>query len=373
MKSVNFKRKESIIRSLEQTENRPVRKPVNWDRLVYFGILFLFIFFLGNYMINKFLYVEGNGQVLFDSVDIRNTRDCRIIEFFVEEGDEVKKNDRLFSFAPADEYGGYGGYSNDRLDRIQEKKTTGDLSWAEREIFTVQQELKLNTIQFESKKKLLASYQAELARLKNAIALDAMPSYRLDDQEEAIMKIQLDIENLKSEQAILNNELALLRGMTRNLGSNSKSNTQKSPNGIAINNGSRGRSDRFADNIFYSPLTGTVTNMMKKEFEVALKSESILSLHKPKNVYIKAFFPQEDLKWLKEGQVVQLEFPDGSTSEGIIKRFYFATYRLPEEFQKKYEPTTRSLSADIYPVNEADLQKWKAFWKMGVEIKKFKY
>ncbi len=373
MKSVNFKRKESVIRSLEQTEVRPRRRPINWDRLVYFVILFLFLFFLGKYLVNKFLYVEGNGQVLFDSVDIRNTRDCRIIEFFVEEGDEVEKGDRLFSFAPADEFGGYGGYSNDRLDRIQEKKTTGDLSWAEREIFTVQQELKLNAIQLTSKKKLLASYQAELARLKNAIALDAMPSYRLDDQEEVITKMELDIQNLQSEQAILNNELALLRGMTRDLGSTSKSNTHKTPSGTAIAGGSAGKSDRFADNIFYSPLTGTVTNMMKKEFEVALKSESILSLHKPKNVYIKAFFPQEDLKWLKEGQIVKLEFPDGSTSNGVIKRFYFATYRLPEEFQKKYEPTTRSLSADIYPVNPADLQKWKAFWKMGVTITKYKF
>lgn len=376
MKSINFKRKESPIRSLENNRVRPRRKPINWDRLVYFVILFLFVFFVGKYLVNKLLYVEGNGQVLFDSVDIRNTRDCRIIEFFVEEGEEVKKGDSLFSFAPADEFGGYGGFGgfgNARIERIQEKKTTGDISWAEREIFAVQQELKLNAIQSESKKKLLTAYQAELARLKNAIALDAMPSYRLDDQEDAITKLELDIQNLQSEQAILKNELVLLRGMTRDLGSTSKSSTTRTPGGIAIAGGSGGKSDRFADNMFYSPLNGTVTNMMKKEFEVALKSESILSLHKPKNVYIKAFFPQEDLKWLKEGQLVNLEFPDGSTSNGVIRRFYFATYRLPEEFQKKYEPTTRSLSADIYPVNPTDLQKWKAFWKMGVKITKYKF
>lgn len=45
MKSINFKRKESVFRSLEQTDSRPVRKPFNWDRMVYFVILLLFIFF----------------------------------------------------------------------------------------------------------------------------------------------------------------------------------------------------------------------------------------------------------------------------------------------------------------------------------------
>jgi multidrug resistance efflux pump len=372
MKSVNFKRKESVIRSIEMTEHNLARRPFNWDRIVYLIILFIFLFIVGKYLINKWLYIEGNGQVLFDSVDIRNTNDSRIIKFFVEEGDEVRKGERLFSFSPADEMGGYGDPSSEKYQKLQEKKSTGDLSWAEKEIFTVEQKLKFNAVQLTSKKNLLKSYQSELERIKNAVALDAMPSYRLDDQYNLITKIQLEIQNLQQEQGILNNEIELLRGMVRDLGGTTKNASERERfyNGNGRGNGNGSKNPK---NIFYSPLDGTVTNMLKKEFEVALKSESILSLHKPKNVYIKAFFPQEDLKWLDEGQLVQLTFPDGTTSKGMIKRFYFATYRLPEEFQKKYEPTTRSLSADIYPVNNKDLYKWKAYWKMGVEISKYKY
>jgi multidrug resistance efflux pump len=372
MKSVNFKRKESVIRSIELTEQKLARRPFNWDRIVYFAILFLFLFIGGKYLITKWLYIEGNGQVLFDSVDIRNTNDCRIIRFFVEEGDEVKKGEKLFSFASADDFGGYGDPTSEKFQRIQEKKSTGDISWAEREIFMVEQKLKINGIQLTSKQGIQKAYKAELERIKNAVALDAMPSYRLDDQLALITKLEFEIQNLQQEQGVLQSEIAVLRGMVRDLGGTSKSASDRER---VFNGGGKGvgSGSQNPKNIFYSPLEGTVTNMMKKEFEVALKSESILSLHKPKNVYIKAFFPQEDLKWLEEGQLVKLSFPDGSTSKGMIKRFYFATYRLPEEFQKKYEPTTRSLSADIYPVNVADLQKWKAYWKMGVEISKYKY
>ena len=105
-------------------------------------------------------------------------------------------------------------------------------------------------------------------------------------------------------------------------------------------------------------------------FEVALKTETILSIHQPNNVHIKGFFDQKDLKYLQEGDVVNVEFADGTQSEGYVDRFYAATYRLPEEFQKKFEPTTRTLAADILPLNAADLQMWKKYYKLSVRITK---
>jgi len=46
---------------------------------------------------------------------------------------------------------------------------------------------------------------------------------------------------------------------------------------------------------------------------------------------------------------------------------------MPEEFQKKYEPTTRTVAADLYPLNNEEAKKWKAYYKMSVKITKFKY
>ena len=70
---------------------------------------------------------------------------------------------------------------------------------------------------------------------------------------------------------------------------------------------------------------------------------------------------------------MNIEFPDGTESKGLIKRFYYATYQLPDEFQKRYEPTTRTIAADIYPVNDNEYEHWRAFYKMSVSVTKFKY
>ncbi len=368
MKSINFKRSETTLRSIESS-NRKVKRKINWDRIVYFLILFIFLFFLARYLINNYLYVEGNGQVLFDSVDIRNTDDCRVIHFFRDEGEEVEVGDSLFSYIPADENGNFSSPNTLDFSLNQTKVTQGDVSWAEREIYAVQEELKMTQIRIDNDMQQREILQQELDRIKNGVALDALPRFRLEDQYAKIHALDLSISSNQNKLAVLKKSLGTLYSMKRNLGStaNTKIN-KKGGNG----GGGNGEEDDH-DNIFYSPLAGTVTNLMKKEFEVALKSENILSIHKPENVYIKAFFNQEDLKSLKEGEIVTLTFPDGTQSEGIIKRFYFATYQLPEEFQKKYEPTTRSLSVDIYPVHPSDLLMWKTYWKMGVKITKLKY
>ena len=88
MKSLNFKRKEdSYLRYFDETQKRAVKKPFNWDRLIYIMLLFLTLFFIGKFLINSYLYIEGDGQVLFESVDIRHTDDIRIYKFFKKEGD----------------------------------------------------------------------------------------------------------------------------------------------------------------------------------------------------------------------------------------------------------------------------------------------
>ncbi len=122
--------------------------------------------------------------------------------------------------------------------------------------------------------------------------------------------------------------------------------------------------------IFTCPIDGNITRIHKQPYEVALKTETICSIHQPNDVHIKGFFNQEDLKHLNQGDLVNIEFPDGTMSKGIVDRFYSATYILPEEFQKKFEPTTRTLAADILPIGENDLDIWRKYYKLSVKVTK---
>lgn len=363
MKSISFKRNESVLRGLEIQKDKKSKAPRNWDRIIYFLLLCTLAFFLLRYLINSFFYIEADGQILFDNVEIRNSTDCRVTNFYVDEGDEVCIGDSLFSFLPDKPSGNFNSFGSYEFAMNQQKK--GDVSWSEKEIFQAKEDIKLNSFLINEKLKMKKLYEKELERIKNEVMLDVLPRNRLDEQLSKISQLDYEIETLRGKNKLLQASLGQLQTMIRDLSSSANGVGDKDGSGMGIN-GHQGNL------VFYSPLEGTVTNILKNQFEVALKDEQILSIHRPQNVYIKGFFKQEDLKSLEINDVVNLEFPDGSSGKGIIKRFYFTTYRLPEEFQKKYEPTTRSLSADIYPANESDLSKWKMFWKMGVKITKRK-
>lgn len=360
MKNISFRRNESVLKGLEVQSQHKGKKPVNWDRVIYFCILGVILVFLLRYAISVLFFVEADGQVRFDNISIRNTDDCRIIDLYVEEGDSVEIGDSLFSFMPDndDETTGYGS-----AGFAMGQKRQGDVSWSEKEIFKVNEEIKVNTYLILEKIKLKNLYADELQRIRNEVMLDVLPRTKLDEQLSKINQLNFDIRSLKGKNQLLVASLNQLTGMIRDL------STTTSATG-----GGAGDGDPYSGKrVFYSPLKGTVTTVMKNEFEVALKSEEIMSIHRPNNVTIKGFFKQSDLKALKIGDRVDLVFPDGSKGRGIIRRFYFATYRLPEEFQKKYEPTTRSLAVDIYPETPEALKKWKAYWKMGVKITKTKF
>lgn len=364
MKNINFKRSESVLKGLEIRAEVNKRGKINWDRIIYFGLLIIILFLFFRYLVNEIFFLEGDGQVRFENISIRNTDDCRIVKIYFREGDDVKIGDSLFSYIIDDEDYAVEDVSVYGASGISKKSISqGDVSWSEKEVFKVREQIKVNNFLIAEKVKLKNIYTAELERIRNEVMLDALPRNKLDDQLSKINQLNFDIQSLTGKTSMLSASLNQLEGMKRDLSSVVADSGQ----------GSVGQSNNSRQKVFYSPITGVVTTIMKNEFEVALKTEEIMSIHKPENISIRGFFDQEDLASIKIGDRVDLRFPDGSVGRGIIKRLYFATYKLPEEFQKKYEPTTRSLAVDIYAETIKDLKRWKTFWKMQVKITKKKY
>lgn len=365
MKSLNFKRKEdSYLRYFDETQKRAVKKPFNWDRVIYLFLLFLTLFFVGKFLVKRYLYIEGNGQVLFESVDIRHTDDIRIYKFFKKEGDDVKIGDTLFTyFLDEDVYGNGGGGGGNAVSISD--ANGDDYSWIEREIFQLRKSIDLNTVKISDNNKLLEIYRMDLERVRNEVILDAVSHTNLENLEYQITRLEADNNLLTEQNRIYRKQIGYLMDLLK------KDDEQKR---IEINQSGHvmltGAENDSTFKVFTSPIEGSITHIDKQPFEVALKTETILSIHQPNYVHIKGFFDQEDLRYLHEGDVVDIEFADGTTSIGYVDRFYSATYILPEEFQKKFEPTTRTLAADIMPITPDDLQKWKKYYKLSVKITK---
>ena len=353
MKSADFNRNQSKIRVLEEV--RPVKKKINWDRLVYLIILIAAVFSILFLVARKNLFIKGEGQVLFKKLDIQFTKDIQIIDFVKLEGDSVDVGDTLFLY-----YEEYVSGTSPSLTYKEVVMKSDNLDWIVRERLTTLKRIELARIQINDNTRLIEITKDEKKRIEHEIYLDIYPSTKIDQYIHRLMDFESNIVAAKEEIKYFEEYLKYLAAQEKVERSNIRRKQQQ--NGLASNGP--------VLKAHVSPVKGTITQVYKENFEVALESESILSIHKPTNLYIKAFYEQKTIRHLREGDVVDIQFPDGTSSFGILQRFYFATYQLPDEFQKKYEPTTRSIAADIVPIDEIELDKWKAFYKLNVKISK---
>lgn len=361
MKSINFRRGTTMLRT--QQEKKPVaKKKTNYDRVVYFVVLFLILGSLAYYVFNKFLYVKANGQVLLDNLMIRLTEDSRILKIFKAEGDSIHEGDSLFLYFVEARANQLLGIS-DTSSNISEKNSSTGRAWVEREIFNIQTKIALNKIDITENSKLLSKKQGELLRIKNQVMLDALPHSRLEAAQNETDKMRTDI--LKLQMA--NTELALLAEQLNDPEKMLKPDS-------AVNKSSTSATGMMGlARVFIAPVGGIVNRLFKSEYETALRTDDILSIQRRDKIFIKAFFEQKDIDDFREEDIVKVKFPDGTISKGVIKRLYLGTYDMPEEFQKKYEPAQRTVAADVYPLDSAQSNQWKFFHKMNAEITKFKF
>ena len=372
MKSVNFQRNKSLIRIVNEQGKK--KKHRNWDRILYLCLLGLFVIFLVYYVLAKFIYIHAFGHVIIESTHVRLTDDARIMELYVNEGDSIAQNDTLFSYAldRDDDINGklsggvnMGSFSSSSLD-----------DWWVKELFALKKKIVLNNIDISENTNLINSYKLEIKRITNEIILDVLPKNRLDVVQNDILKLSVVNQKLIKENNMLYGLIKTL-GPTTNKAKYKATNLRIGSNGNASNNDMMKLA--FSEELlsepkyFKSPISGIATRIFIHNYETALKTEEIISIHQAHPAYIKAYFNQEDLRYFKVGDEFNIEFPDGTNCKGYLRRFYIATYTLPEEFQKKYEPTTRSIAGDIYPIDTLDFAKWKVFYKMSVNISKFKF
>jgi hypothetical protein len=347
VKNFGFRKNDTIFRYIK--EKKATVKKRNYDRIIYFVILGLILVFFGKYFFYKIFYVEAEGLVLMEKVEIRNIDDCRLVKISVKEGDTVMLRDTLFTFV--EDIDASQGLSS--LSVTQNPNS----SWPQKDIANTEKAIELSKMDINENRRLIKKLNNIIAETKNQVILGLQPKSKIEAYENQAEELQYEIEKKQKEIKYLENFLKDLKELDMRARGFSSA--------IEKSGGKKA---------FLCPIdSGFITSISKKDFEIALKSEEILTIHKHKEIVIKAFFDQSDINYIKKGRKVTVEFPDGTTGKGMIKNIFSATTKLPEEFQKKYESTTRSLTVDIVPISETELARWNYFYKMSVKIYVVKY
>ena len=342
MKSFSFKSNKSTLRVLKEPVIK--KKRMSFDRALYLIIIAISIFLLLRYIITKVTIIDANGQVLMDKVNVNFTHDIRLLEFNVIEGDTINKQQQLFTYVEDQ-------FDNDGLAYFSSQELLQNNAKKELELkFKIKSQL----IYINALKEEISFLNAKEEEITNLVLLDVYTINQLND-------IRVKINAEKNRLLVLNNELALLYQQL------------KSINDLKTLQGGYHETNTIVNSTYFAPIKGVIGQITVNEQETCYRTKNVLTIHNPEEIFIKAYFNLNDIKNVNVNEEVIIQFPDKTKSIGIINKYYVSTYALPEEFQKTYEPTERSIVAEIVPLNKTEAETWSRYHKLSVTIHKHKY
>lgn len=342
MKPFQFRNKTSQIRIVQEPKLK--KKKWSFDRLTYFGVIIAIALVALNFTYKSINVINGNGQIVFNKLTVNFTDDIRLKEIMIQEGDTIEKGDTLFVYEIEDNIDNNINLSLQRAET--QSQFNGKALEIQRDILAKEAELK-------GLKLLLKQQRMIYDEKVKMVLLEIESSSVLDNLKLEQQKLLSRIEILEIEIA----QLKKIKGGFRSIG-NQLAAAYEPQNEIEY---------------FRAPVSGKSGQVKFANDEVCYREQEVLAIHDQEQVEIQAFFKPKFKEHLKEGQVIKVKFPDGTTSKGKIKQSLVATYAVPSEFQKKYESTERNIVVSIVPFDESAESLWKTYYLMEVELTIFRF
>lgn len=353
MKSEYFRSKPSKIRG---TREKEMKESINWDRVVYLSIIGFVLIVLSYFLFDYYMIIEGQGRVVANRVEVRFPVDVRVTEMFVEEGDSVRSNEPLFSFAVVHQSQS-PEQSRDERRRLEEK------------IMDVQGDIEQEEISYQNSVEQLEYFKNQKELVQKEIRLGVSSLNDLRSIENKIM-------GLKQDTSLASSQLRHLRQQKATL-----ANWRKAPEiynsfaGLEM----EGEADikQTAGNAqilrkFTTSQGGIVETIDKNVSELAMRSESILTLkRKSKEIFIRAIFQRSSRQYLQNGDTLKVNFDGDIDSHGVITGF--DTPQL-SNWQSlaigELGNINKYVVVKLKPVDEEAFSVWEENSNLGVTIRK---
>lgn len=346
MRNFSLRKKQSKIRTLAEPPKKQPKK--NWQQVSWLLILVGGIAYAIFRVYTTLALISGTGMVELEKQEVQFTDDIEILKIYVGEGEIVDRGDTLFLYKEeSQETIGQSSFSVDK-----------PIEWLIRDQLNMEKQLALKKIEQENLRMLIDLKKEELKRQKDMILLGVKTANL------SIVEIQETIELSQAKLKLIRKERSILRKHLKVLKSQANTIKKYKVNQIA----------ESSTPIYYiAKMDGIIGQINMKENEVCYEKQNVMTIHQMDKVSIKGYFNQDEIAHLAIGDYLDIAFPGGSKSKGYIQNFYISTYELPDEFQKKYEPTQRNIVVEILPVNKNDVIKWEKFYKMTVTLSKSRY
>lgn len=297
-------------------------------QIIYFSVLIFIVVYLGYVAVGRLFYLNARGQVEIEKTLISSTRGGHISQLAVSEGQQLKKGDMIV-----------------RIDALQQCVVEENKHL---------QKLRLDIGMNEQRIALLKAKQAELKKLQRGSELRRA----LELERESISygtQFWRDQNKLLSDLALTGKELELQRLQLKELEKSARNKTLPA--------------ECQAETI-RAPFPARVQVVRRRVEEFAKRGEAIVILTRNKApVRIEAYFTEDELKYINLGKRLQVAFPDGVESTGVVKAVYSSAYSVPEREWKGYRPLTTGVRVHLFPLNENEEMHWKQYDRMEVRVR----
>ena len=333
------------------------------------------LFSFGSFFIGKYLVVKAESEIIIHKFDVNFPDDIIVNEYLVEENDTVRKGDVLFYYRLSHFDDGNNGGGD---LRVYNNNSGSDYSkstenWLIREKIQTEKEINMLKLEIGQNQEEIKQLTAGMERLKKEVFLDIYPPAKLKEAENKVENAKMEISTDKKELVYLRNYLAEINARLGDM-KTLKSNMDAEAALAAAAEGN-GDGDGFNSmNIPYiAPKGGMVSQIYALPNETSYKSYLVMDMIELKDIHIKAYFKQAALNYVDEGDIVDITFPDGSKSKGVIDKIYLKTTNLPDRLYDTGSDLERRIRAIVIPLKIDDADKWFKFYKINVTVTKSKY
>jgi len=297
-------------------------------QLIYFSFLGLIVAYLVYIAIGRLFYLNARGQVEIEKTLISSTRGGHISSLRVREGQQLKKGDLIV-----------------RIDAI--KQCTPKIN-------RPLQKLRLDIALNEQRIALLEVKQVELNKLQRGGQLRRA----LELERESVSygkQFWREQNKLTSDLALTGKELELQRDQLKDMEKNMRNQLVPA---------------ECQAEVIRAPFAAQVQVVRRRVQEFAKRGDAIVILTRNQApVRIEAYFTEDELKYINLGKQIDVTFPDGVESTGVVKAIYSSAYSVPEREWKGYRPLTTGVRVHLFPINENEKLHWKQYDRMEVRVR----
>jgi len=293
---------------------------------IYYAILLFVVGYILYVFVSRFFYVKADGFVEVAKTIMSSSHGGRVIRLPVKEEQKIKTKDLLAVISAARNC---GASDNNQLVKLK-------------------YELDFNRTKLSLLKRAIKDAKNRLSTFSLQRALETGQS-----RESVGQKLKLELIKKQNTANLLEAQIILQRQQLRKM--KHYSPTSALP------------AECFNESII-APFAGYVHSVKRKINEFAARGAPLLILTADNaKVRIEAYFKNEQLPYLHKGEIVNVDFADGKTSDAKIKAIYSSAYNVSEREWDR--PAETQIRVHLEPLTKKDAALWKKYDRMEVTVR----